>query len=69
MIRQPVQSSNLVSVGYDATTYTLEIEFRDGRVYQYFEVPCAMHEQLMAAPSTGEFFQRSIRGAFAYARL
>ena len=39
MDRTPVSSSNLASVGYDPSTKTLEIEFNDGAVYQYDDVP------------------------------
>ena len=38
MERQEVDSSNIDAVGYDETTQTLEIEFRNG-VYQYEDVP------------------------------
>lgn len=38
MIRQPVSSSNIRSIGYDSKSNTLEIEFHSGGVYQYFGV-------------------------------
>jgi hypothetical protein len=39
MLRTPVSSSALRSVGYDPQTQTLEIEFNSAEVYQYFNVP------------------------------
>jgi len=39
MKRQAVESSNLASVGYDVENEILEVEFKHGRVYQYFDVP------------------------------
>ena len=39
MYRQPVSSSNLASVGYDASSMTLEVGFNNGSVYQYYNVP------------------------------
>jgi len=39
MKRQPVESSNLASVGYDAARQILEIEFNHGGIYQYYDVP------------------------------
>ncbi|MHC5726326.1 MAG: KTSC domain-containing protein [Nostoc sp.] len=39
MLRIGVSSSDLQSVGYDATTCTLEIKFHSGGIYQYFKVP------------------------------
>lgn len=64
MQRDPVSSSNLASVGYDPTTYTLEVEFNSGRVYQYFDVPEHIYQELMSAGSVGSYFSRSIRNSF-----
>lgn len=67
MWRERIQSEALRSVGYDAESRTLEIEFASGLVYQYFDVPEDVYEGLMAAPSHGEYFGRHIRDAgFAY---
>ena len=46
MIRDPVISSNIASIGYDAGNETLEVEFTNGSIYQYFNVPSGMFEQL-----------------------
>ncbi len=69
MKRSPVVSSNLASVGYDATTQTLEVEFKDGAVYQYFGVPASEHAALMAASSVGGYLARHIKGKYRYKRL
>ena len=61
MNRTPVSSSHLTSVGYDQNTLTLEIEFKDGSVYQYFDVPEMVHQQLMQADSKGTFLQANIK--------
>ena len=39
MIRDPVSSSNIASIGYDSDSETLEIEFTNGSIYQYFNLP------------------------------
>lgn len=61
MNRQNVKSSNLASVGYDAQTQTLEIEFLNGGIYQYFNVPNTVYTSLMAASSHGQYFDRYIK--------
>ena len=61
MRRTPVSSSNLVSVGYDAGSAILEIEFGGGRVYQYARVPQEAFRALMNADSIGSHFHRHIR--------
>lgn len=63
MQRVPVVSSDLASVGYDANSQTLEIEFRTGAVYEYRPVAPALHAELMSAPSLGRFFNQRIRNA------
>lgn len=69
MKREAVTSSNLVSVGYDQSSSTLEIEFKDGRLYQYFGVPPNVFRELVSAPSVGQFFHQNVRGRYTYARL
>lgn len=64
-----VVSSNLVSVGYDPNTMTLEIEFHDGGVYQYSNVPQSIYDGLMSAPSKGSYHHRYIRESYHYKRI
>lgn len=65
MERKEVTSSNIASVGYDATTQTLEVEFTSGKVYQYANVPAKTHSELMSADSVGSFFAANIKKRFA----
>ncbi len=69
MQRVPVSSSNLRSIGYDPITYTLEIEFHSGGIYQYTNVPQTIYQQLMAAPSLGKYFHANIRNMYPYIRI
>ena len=69
MERESVFSSNLVSVGYDPASETLEIEFNSGSVYQYYGVPSGIYDALMAASSKGQFFASQIKDAFPFARV
>lgn len=69
MERDPVSSSNIVSVGYDAASETLEIEFKDGAVYQYYNVGDHLYQQFVAAPSKGQFFNVYIKNAVAFSRV
>ena len=70
MERTPVQSSNLNSVGYDADSSILEIEFHHGGIYQYSGVPSSVHEELMAAGSKGTYFDQAIKkGGYPYSKV
>lgn len=63
MKRVPVTSSNVASVGYDEATKTLEVEFKKGGIYQYFDVPASVHAGLLAAPSIGSYLDADIKKA------
>lgn len=61
MERKAVRSTNIASVGYDAGTKTLEIEFKSGGVYQYAGVPEKRYDALMKSPAIGSYFHREIK--------
>ncbi|MDC7785095.1 KTSC domain-containing protein [Rhodoplanes sp. TEM] len=69
MNRDPVSSSNLASVGYDEPSETLEVEFKNGTVYQYYNVGAALYQQFCEAPSKGQFLNAYIRNAYPYSRV
>lgn len=69
MNRNPVSSSNLHSVGYDDTSQTLEVEFKNGAVYQYFDVSSAEYAGLLGASSLGSYFAANIRQSYRYSRI
>jgi hypothetical protein len=66
MMRKIVQSTSVRAVGYDADSQTLEIEFQQGEIYQYFGVSEFLFKGLMLAASKGTFFNRNIEGRFKY---
>ena len=65
MNRTPVSSSHLSSIGYNENSGLLEIEFKDGSIYQYSNVPTNIYEELMAASSHGKYFHRHIRDVYS----
>jgi hypothetical protein len=67
--RTPVDSTSIASVGYDARAHALEIEFRNGRVYRYSQVPAAAYRLLLQAPSIGEFVNKQIKPRFVAAEV
>ena len=67
--RIPVESSMLRSVGFDAESETLELEFHKGDVWQYFGVPVEVYEHLMKADSHGSYATSFIIGSYAEQRV
>jgi len=61
-----VESTTLLTVSYDEAEALLQLEFCSRAVYQYFSVPAAVYQSLLAAPSMGRYFNQAIRGRFPY---
>lgn len=64
MERIPVNSSNIASVGYDADTLLLEVEFTNGRIYVYEFVGPGVYPLLLNATSVGKVFAMNVKGQY-----
>ncbi|SCU87797.1 conserved hypothetical protein [Cupriavidus necator] len=69
MDRTPVVSSNVASIGYDPDSSTLEIEFNNGSIYQYFDVSENIYEELRTSGSIGGYLATNIKGVYRYSRV
>ena len=69
MKRHRVESSAISSVGYDADTAVLEIEFLGGGTYRYYAVPPSAFQALMDAQSKGRTFIALIRDRYPTERI
>jgi hypothetical protein len=62
---QPVKSSHIKAVGYDAAAGDLHVEFKDSHTpYIWHGVPAQTYSSMLAADSPGSFFHSHIRGKF-----
>jgi hypothetical protein len=69
MKREPVTSSVVAAVGYDAVYHWLEVELTDGAVYLYRGVPARIHQAFVAALSKGSFYNRYVRDDYPFVRV
>jgi hypothetical protein len=69
MIRLPVASTTLTSAAYSAPQSLLELEFCNGTLYRFFDVPADCFQSLLASDSKGVYFNRKIRNRFRYEQL
>jgi hypothetical protein len=69
MKRISIISKVLKSVGYDETTGMLEVEFKNGGLYEYVDVPAEEYSALMLAPSKGTYFGDNIRDKYRFKRI
>lgn len=63
-----VVSQIIRSVGYDVESGRLEVEFTNGWMYEYEDVPASLYRSLMSAESHGRFLHKHIRDQFVTRR-
>lgn len=68
MIRQSVNSSMAKSIGHDSFRSILEIEFTSGEVWQYFDVPREVYNEMLTF-SIGKYFKAFIKGKYPEKRI
>lgn len=62
--RKAVQSSLFKSVGYDEKEQLLQVEFKNGDVYNYSDITQEMYQALSSAESIGKYYLANIKGKF-----
>jgi len=67
--RRRINSSSIRSVGYDAGTQALVVEFANGSIVQYQLVPSEVHRRFMAAPSPTSYFRDEIEESYSSRRV
>ena len=58
MKRVAVNSSSLRELGYDVDTQVLEVQFHNGSLYRYEQVPAEVVQALLQADSLGRYFNQ-----------
>lgn len=61
---QPVKSSNIGEIGYDAGSKTLAVKFLNGNVYHYSGVGQDEYDKMLKAKSVGGHLAKHIRPNF-----
>lgn len=69
MERAQLHSRSLAWALYHPRRRWLNIAFRTGKLYRYFNVPICYYQQLLAAESKGRYFNSTIRNRFPYQDL
>ena len=64
-----VDSRVFTSAAYRADARQMDLRFRDGDIYRYFDVPVQVYEAFRAAESKGRYFARHIRNRFRYEQV
>jgi hypothetical protein len=67
--REAVNSSAVKSIGYDRHFQVLEVEFPDGEVYQYLDVPFSEYLMLRNADSIGTHMNTVIKPGYRFEKV
>ncbi len=69
MERRVVPSGHIVSIGYSEAEMILEVEFAEGKIYRYYDVPSSEYLALMNASSHGAYLNQYIRNTYRYEQM
>lgn len=61
----PIESSMFDGHHYDPNSRVLTVQFKNGSVHQYEDVPADKHEAFTLNQSPGRFFNEKIKNNFA----
>jgi|GEM_PF-648779 len=69
MVNHMVISSEIEWIGYEHKDRMLQVEFIDGPVYRYQEVPHTIFEEFLQASSHGRYFESNVKNKFEHRRI
>lgn len=67
-----IQSDNVQSAGYDASTLVMTVQFKNGALYEYYGVPADLWTSFVAAqphPWSQVGYPRLVQGGIPYKRI
>jgi hypothetical protein len=62
-------STVISSFEYDATTQTLQVKFRTGKIYNYLKVPVDVYEAMKNAFAKGSYFNDHIKDRYPFVKV
>lgn len=65
----PVNSSNVQAIGYDADKKKLRVAFHNGSVYDYHDVPQEAYDASLTAESVGKYLNTHIKPKYGYEKV
>lgn len=69
MKREPCQFNDATSVGFEKNSKTLEVEFRNGAIYQFFGVPEDVVAALLGKAGTETSLLQLIKGKYRFSKV
>lgn len=63
----PINSSNIKAIGWENNT--LHIQFRNGSVYEYKDVPKEEYDAMLKSDFVGSYYHKNIKGNYTCNKL
>jgi hypothetical protein len=67
--RERVQSRVIAEIGYSKRRHLLEIEFANGAIYRYVDVPPSVYRDLISAESKARYYDANIKRNYRSVRV
>ena len=67
--REPVASAVLSTAGYSKRLRVMEIEFCNGAIYRYLDVPADVYHGFLSAGSKAQYYDWNIKGRYRAFRI
>ena len=64
-----IGSPNIARTKYFPKDKVLELEYRNGQIYHYYDVPPTLWGELINALSIGSFLHRKVKGNYRYCKM
>lgn len=69
MQRRAVNSSSVKTLGYDRVQSILEVEYHNGAVYRYFDIPQLHYARLTDGRSIGRYINTCIKVYYRFEKM
>ena len=67
--REPLPSTALSAAGYSKRLHIMEVEFCNGALYRYLDVPASVYREFQTADSKAQYYVWHIKGQYRSLRL
>ena len=64
-----LNSSSIAAAGYDRCRKVLRLRYAGGNTYDYTRVPEAIFDELLTAPSAGQYVNWRVKPYYPYTRV
>ncbi len=68
----PIESNNVRAAGYDEESLVMSVQFNNGSIYEYYEVPTELWSSFFAAqphPWSKVGYSQLVQGGYKYKRV